>query len=107
MAEPTGRLGRILRGFAVAAALVAAVGCATGGSDRAIVEPRTLPESSRRPRIVEVVDLGGGDVPLDGHIERGRSDGTLVVGETILIRGKGFGRQPTVTIAGRAAGRHG
>jgi hypothetical protein len=48
--------------------------------------------------------LAGADIPLNGQLRlNGRSDGYAVIGETLWVRGKSFGRQPTVTIGGRPA----
>jgi hypothetical protein len=51
-----------------------------------------------------VTDLAGANIPLNGELRlRGRDDGTAVIGETLWIRGRSFGRQPTVTVGGRPA----
>jgi hypothetical protein len=82
--------------------LLALSACATGAQQ--IVETRDLSEAGGPPSISEVVDLGGADIPLNGELRlRGRNDGVAVIGETLWIRGKSFGRQPTVTIGGRPA----
>jgi hypothetical protein len=51
-----------------------------------------------------VVDLAGADIPLNGELRlNGRGDGYAVIGETLWIRGRSFGRQPTVSVGGRPA----
>src|SRR5262245_349580 len=86
--------------WAALAAVVA--GCATGSGGR-IVEPRDLDEAGGPPRVSEVRDLGGIDIPIAGALRARPSDGVAVIGETLWIRGADFGRQPTVQIGGRAA----
>ena len=85
------------------ALLLAAVSSCAAGAQQ-IVETRDLSEAGGVPAIVEVTDLAGADIPLNGQLRLdGRDDGFAVIGETLWIRGKSFGRQPTVTIAGRPA----
>lgn len=51
-----------------------------------------------------MVDLAGASIPLSGQLRlQGRDDGYAVIGEALWIRGTSFGRQPTVTVAGRPA----
>jgi hypothetical protein len=84
------------------ALLLAASSCAAGAQQ--IVETRDLSEAGGAPSITEVIDLAGANIPLNGELRlRGRGDGFAVIGETLWIRGKSFGRQPTVTVAGRPA----
>jgi hypothetical protein len=69
-----------------------------------VVETRWLAQAGGAPSIVAVQDLGGSDVPSAGELPTaGRSDGVAVVGEVLWIRGRSFGRQPTVQVAGRPA----
>jgi hypothetical protein len=76
-------------------------GCA---SNREIVEDSFfIPEASAAPLVTAVADVGGGDVPLSGEVPMEASDGIAVIGETLWIHGRGFGRQPTVLVGGRAA----
>ncbi len=76
-------------------------GCA---SNREIVEDSFfIAEASAAPEVTGVVDIGGGDVPLSGEVGMEPSDGVAVIGETLWIHGRGFGRQPTVLVGGRAA----
>jgi hypothetical protein len=78
------------------------VGCATAGP-RTAVEPRELDEASGTPGITAIEDLGGVDIPAIGELRPHASDGVAVIGEALCIRGRGFGRQPTVAIGGRVA----
>jgi len=78
-----------------------ALGCV---SSREIVEdPFFIPEASSAPEVTAVADVGGGDVPLSGEVGTEPSDGVAVIGETLWIHGRGFGRQPTVSVGGRPA----
>jgi hypothetical protein len=73
-------------------------------SAQQIVETRDLAEAAGSPSITEVTDLAGADIPLNGELRlNGRGDGYAVIGETLWVRGRSFGRQPTVTIGGRPA----
>lgn len=68
------------------------------------METRELPEAGGAPTITAVTDLGGRDIPLSGEVRpEGASDGVAVIGEGLWIRGRSFGRQPTVTVGGRPA----
>jgi hypothetical protein len=69
-----------------------------------MVEDRfDLSETSTSPEVTEVVDVGGGDVALSGNLAMQSPDGIAVIGETLWIRGRSFGRQPAVTVGGRPA----
>ncbi|HVR64310.1 MAG TPA: hypothetical protein VMU50_20560, partial [Polyangia bacterium] len=87
---------------AVLAAMVILTGCA-GPLHQMVEDPRDFAQASGTPSITEVTDLGGGDVPLRGQLRLDGSDGVVTVGETLWVRGKSFGRQPTVRIGGRPA----
>ncbi len=88
---------------AVAVAVVfSLVGCAA--PNQQMVEDKfDIPEAAGTPEITEVVDVGGGDVPLTGTLAMESSDGVAVIGETLWLRGRSFGRQPTVLVGGRPA----
>ena len=90
-----------MRGAALAA-VVALTGCA-GPLHQIVEDPRDLGQASGTPSITEVIDLGGGDVPLRGELRLDASDGVVAVGETLWVRGKSFGRQPTIRVGGRPA----
>jgi hypothetical protein len=83
-------------------ALVGAAGCAAAGP-RTAVEPRELDEAGGSPSIRAVEDLGGIDIPAVGELRPHAGDGVAVIGETLCIRGRQFGRQPTVSVGGRVA----
>jgi hypothetical protein len=93
----------VSRSATLVAALAAGLagGCAT---PHAIVDdPFDVAESSSAPEVTAVVDIGGGDVPLRGDLSMEPSDGVAVIGEALWVRGRSFGRQPTVEIGGRPA----
>ena len=83
----------------VAAALAA--GCATPHT--IVDDPFEVAETSSAPEITAVTDVGGGDVPLHGELVMEAPDGVAVIGETLWVRGRSFGRQPTVEVGGRPA----
>jgi IPT/TIG domain len=77
---------------------------ACAGPREQIVEDRfDLAESSSSPVVTDIADLGGGDVPLQGALALEPSDGVAVIGETLWIHGRSFGRQPAVTVGGHPA----
>lgn len=55
-----------------------------------------------RPHISQVRDLGAVHIGRAGPLNA-ESDGQFSVGEYLLVEGSGFGRQPTLGIAGRPA----
>jgi hypothetical protein len=79
---------------------VGLAGCATGGFPD-VTEVRELSSSFGAPHISHIRDAGGVRVPQSGSW-KGESDGVAGPGEMILIEGDNFGRQPTVSIGGRA-----
>jgi len=77
---------------------------ACAGPNHEIIEDRfDIYESSSSPEVTEVADVGGGDVALSGNLAMQRPDGVAVIGETLWIRGRSFGRQPAVLVGGRPA----
>jgi seryl-tRNA(Sec) selenium transferase len=57
---------------------------ACSSATQQVVETRDLDEAGGAPRIDEVLDLGGGDVPSVGEVRpSGRGDGVAVVGEAL------------------------
>jgi hypothetical protein len=89
---------------AVAVAGIAAAITACAGPNEDIVDdPFDIAEAVTAPEITSVADIGGGDVPLSGPLGMEASDGVAAIGEALWIRGRGFGRQPTVEVAGRPA----
>src|SRR6476661_7410361 len=77
---------------------------ACAGPNHEIVEDRfDLAETSGSPQVTEIADVGGGDVALTGNLAMQSPDGVAVIGETLWIRGRSFGRQPAVTVGGRPA----
>lgn len=86
----------------VALAGLAASGCA-GAPPGRVVPARELPTAGANPSIEAIVELGGGDVPAVGELRPPAGDGVVAIGEALWIRGRAFGRQPTVSIGGRPA----
>ncbi|HVT06277.1 MAG TPA: hypothetical protein VHO67_02410 [Polyangia bacterium] len=88
-------------------ALLAALAVGLGGAcatPHAIVDdPFDVAETSTAPDVTAIVDIGGGDVPLHGELAMEPSDGVSVIGEALWVRGRSFGRQPTVEVGGRPA----
>jgi hypothetical protein len=82
-------------------ATIASAGC--GSAWPQVIDPTdivTLREGT--PHIRRIVDIGSPHIGAAGPLQP-MSDGQVVVGEQLLIEGSGFGKQPTVLIAGRAA----
>jgi hypothetical protein len=85
-------------------ALLALSFAACAGPKHQIIEDRgDLAEASSSPDVIEVNAVGGGDVALTGTLAMQNPDGVAVIGETLWIRGRSFGRQPAVTVGGRPA----
>jgi len=86
------------------AALLTLVFAACAGPAHEIVEDRfDLAETASSPEVTSVSDVGGGDVALTGNLSMQSPDGIAVIGETLWIRGRSFGRQPAVLVGGRPA----
>ena len=86
------------------AGLLTLVFAACAGPAHEIVEDRfDLAETSSSPEVTEVSDVGGGDVALTGNLSMQAPDGIAVIGETLWIHGRSFGRQPAVLVGGRPA----
>jgi hypothetical protein len=66
-----------------------------------VVEARDVSTAYGAPRIAWIHDAGMVRLPQSGPW-RGSSDGVVSPGEVLVIDGDNFGRQPTVTIGGRA-----
>ncbi len=102
--SPDRRRTSIDPGWLVALVFVVALAAACAATNREIVEdPFFIAEAAVAPVVTEVVDVGGGDVPLSGEVDMEPADGVAVIGETLWIRGRWFGRQPTVLVGGRPA----
>jgi IPT/TIG domain-containing protein len=77
---------------------------ACAGPNHEIIQDRgDLAETSGSPEVTEIADVGGGDVALTGTLAMQAPDGVAVIGETLWIRGRSFGRQPAVLVGGRPA----
>jgi hypothetical protein len=84
--------------------LVWAAACSGPPGPPVLVAPREVESSSRSPRITRVQDLGAPSRLVAGEAVQSRgSDGVAVVGEVLLVSGKGFGRQPRVRVAAQYA----
>jgi hypothetical protein len=88
---------------ALLAALAAGLGGGCATSHAIVDDPFDVAETSTAPEITAIVDVGGGDVPLHGELGMEPSDGVAVIGEALWVRGRSFGRQPTVQVGGRPA----
>ena len=75
-------------------------GCASSGLK--IIPAGELGEAGGTPSISGVIDRGGGDIAGSGTLAPVTGDGIAVIGEVLHVRGRNFGRQPTVTIGGAA-----
>ncbi|MBU1241139.1 hypothetical protein KKF84_03170, partial [Myxococcota bacterium] len=80
---------------------LATLGCAKPQPMK-ITKTLDLPESDKAPVISTILDYGNYELPTDGSLEQITGDGKFVPGELLIIRGKNFGRLPTVTIAEKA-----
>jgi hypothetical protein len=96
------RVERSFSLFAVGVGLALA-GCpGAGGGLPEVVDVRDVSSAGGAPSIVRVLDIGTGTVPERGPLAPATSDGTAVIGELLLVQGSGFGKQPRVSIGGRA-----
>ena len=88
--------------WSLAAALsLSAAGCAPLFPN--VLEPAAIADLREgTPSISQVRDLGAVHIGKAGPL-LGESDGVTHIGELVLIEGRGFGKQPTVGIAGRPA----
>ncbi|MCB9557285.1 MAG: hypothetical protein H6707_14350 [Deltaproteobacteria bacterium] len=68
------------------------------GGPLRLVEPRMVPRAATSPKIAELVDLGIPTVTRNSVIALTGRDERAVIGEALLIKGSGFGRQPSVSI---------
>ena len=89
--------------FALFALVLATVSACSWPLHQIVEDRFDISEARGTPDIVDVSDVGGGDVPLTGMLPMQPSDGVAIIGETLWIRGKSFGRQPTVRVGGRPA----
>lgn len=80
---------------------VCALSAGCGGGWPNVVDTRSL-FGGGSPSIARVRDVGTREPPESGPM-KGEPDGVAAPGELLLIEGSGFGKQPTVTVAGRAA----
>lgn len=75
-------------------------GCASSGFPD-VIEAREVYAAMGGPRIKRVRDAGNARVPAAGAWA-GESDGVFVPGEVVVVEGDNFGKQPTLSIGGRA-----
>jgi len=68
---------------------------------RRIASARDLASADNRPSITAVTDLGLASIPDHGLMATTKSDGILFPGETAVVRGRQFGRLPTLLVAAR------
>src|SRR4051812_43337081 len=81
---------------------VAELGGGSGGGPT-FAPAAELGQAGGEPVIPAIDDRGGGDIPAVGRVLPVAQDGAAVIGETLLVHGRRFGRQPTVTVGGMAA----
>lgn len=99
LGSPPRRASRGLAALALAG--LALLGCAPLFPD--VLPPADIADlRDGTPSIRRVRDLGAVHIGRPGPLA-GESDGVTHVGELLLIEGSGFGKQPTVGIAGRPA----
>ncbi len=82
----------------IVAALIVPAACSTHADMWRLTTASRLSSSSGRPHITKIEDLGTAKVPTRGRITPGGSDGIIVPGEVILVRGSNFGRLPTLLV---------
>ena len=87
--------------FFFAAALVACPHA--GGQLPEVVDVRQLSASHGKPEIASIAALGAVPVPRRGRLAPSHREPSAAIGEVLLLEGSGFGKQPTVSIGGRAA----
>ena len=75
--------------------------CGTAGLPQ-VMDARDVHPASGTPRITRIRDIGTVLLPRTG-VFAAISDGSASPGELLLVEGNGFGRQPTVSVGGRAA----
>jgi len=76
-------------------------GCGTSMTP-VVLDPRDVPRASGPPEITAIVDIGTGEAPRVGdHVDAAGGQRAAVIGELLLVRGSGFGKQPRVEIGGR------
>lgn len=85
------------------AASLAGCPAATTSKGLEVIRPRDVSRASSKPEIEAIVDLGNPRLPRRGAVRGTTSDGTIVIGELLLVRGSGLGKQPRVSIGGRPA----
>ncbi|HEY0705213.1 MAG TPA: IPT/TIG domain-containing protein [Polyangia bacterium] len=75
--------------------------CASSGGLQ-VIPAGELSEGGGQPSVASINDRGGGDIPGSGTLVPVDGDGFATIGEVLHIRGRNFGRQPTVTIGATA-----
>ncbi len=96
----TGPTGTPRTLFPVLAAFVL-LNCAKPDPNR-LTQTQDIPQESGKPKIISIQDFSSYTLPSEGKISPPKGDGRFVPGELFLIRGKNFGRLPTVTVSGKA-----
>lgn len=62
---------------------------------------REVARAGGKPVIKQVIDLGALSLPRSGELATNGSDGTLVIGELLLVNGDDFGKQPALVLGGQ------
>jgi len=94
---------------ALAIAVVGVVAACGGGGWPHVVTQGDVPVSDGAPHVAKVTDLGDMiEMPRTGPVPRGGIDGTIVVGEYVLIEGADFGasRRSSSAAGGADPGPH-
>jgi hypothetical protein len=81
--------------------LAACPGGSSGGLPE-IIDVRKVSSAGGAPEVTKISDLGTGQVPRRGVLKASHSDGVGVIGELLYIQGSDFGKQPRITLGGRA-----
>ncbi len=98
-----GKCNRAALAAVTLVALASACGPGGGGVRTMASRPGDVPSAGGTPHIARVVDLGAIRLPDVGPLPKPDSDGVFSIGELVLVEGSGFGRQPSLRIAGRPA----
>ena len=91
-----------VRAVAFFACMIGVGGTGCGGAGFPEVDNARWLSSGGTPRVTRVRDLGTRRPPDVGALQP-ESDGVASPGEYLLVEGSGFGKQPAVTVGGRAA----
>jgi WD40 repeat protein len=66
---------------------------------RVITKTIKLDTASGKPVLSKIIDYGSYKLPVSGKIKEFKGDNKAFIGEILVLRGKNFGRQPTIMVA--------